>query len=157
MGLWREVRGVEETEAGLLRDVRRQEELESGLARCGVCGGYARIEVFGLFGEGVWVGCDASPECARHIEYHSEGWSMEEAAGEWNRYNSGLYKYLRRMKDWYRARFGRVRKAEREMERAMELEKSAVERKKREVFGVGEVRKPRKWWQKMRRGGGKTV
>lgn len=93
-----------EIEAARERDRQKRLLLERGLVPCGVCGKRAKMVEFGLEGNGVWVGCDRSAECCRYIEIHTEGWSAEEAAAEWNRYNSGMFGVLRKwergLREW---------------------------------------------------------
>ena len=87
-----------EIEAARERERQKRLALEMSAVRCGVCGMMAKIVEFGLEGNGVWVGCDRTEECCRYIEIHTEGWSAEECVAEWNRYNSGMFGWLRKMK-----------------------------------------------------------
>lgn len=113
-------------------------------ARCPVCGKKVRGAIFGRKMRGVWVGCDRSPECARNIELHLEGWSFEEVCDEWDRKNRGLNRMIRKMKMWWENWFGEKRRREKEMRRQrLERErrnreelKEVMMREKRELEGV---------------------
>ena len=135
-GLWTVTRSAEEIAAEREAERKHAEELEAGLARCSVCGEAAKVVEFGLEGNGVWIGCDRSEECSRYIEMHEGGWSIEEAAAEWNRYNTGMYLVARRMKRWMRERFGAERRAERAREKQKRAKEAAERAKRREVFGI---------------------
>ena len=106
------------------------------LAKCPVCGEAAKLVVFGRDGRGVWVGCDRSPECARYIEHHVEGWSIDDATACWNHRNRGLNWVIRKLKMWFRRVFDKNERAEREKKReaAKKRELEKAERMKR--FGV---------------------
>lgn len=145
--LWRETGGEKEHERCEAAERAKFERIERGLAKCMVCGGAAKIVTFGAKGEGVWIGCAETSDCARQIEIHTEGWSIEEAAERWNRYNRGVLGMIRRMKMWWRRNIGAERRARRAEERRMREIKGAREARLREVFGikVGEGRK--RWWK----------
>lgn len=121
--VWRETGGEKEY-------LRRKEEerlnrisIEAGLERCPVCGGRARVAIFGMEKRGVWVGCDASERCMRNIEWHSEGWSMKEVAEEWNRRNRGWRRGVRKLKMWLEREFGAEKRYERKIRREAEKER----------------------------------
>lgn len=122
LGLWENERSVEEVKEEVEAEREREKQIIEGLARCPVCGEKAEAVSFGKFGEGVWVGCNRSAECSRNIEYHEEGWSLEEAAEEWNRRNRGIRLGIRKAKMWWEKRFG---------ERARMLKKVAKESEER--------------------------
>lgn len=125
----------------------RYAQIKAGLARCPVCKGAAEIVCFGLRGKGVWIGCDRTEACSRYIEIHTEGWSVEDTARDWNRRNSGIFKMVRLVKKWFFDRFGKVARAERRM-RAEKSEKEAANMtKRRQVFGIKESGRA-KWWRK---------
>lgn len=106
------------------------------LVRCPVCGGEAKCVQFGIRSEGVWIGCDRSMECSRYIEVHLRGWSIEETARDWNRRNSGVCLAIRRIKGWFRKRFGAMAREERRIKERKELEKREKEAKLKELFSV---------------------
>lgn len=145
--LWTETDGAER----YLREQRRREEefnrLVSGLVKCKVCGGAAKVQRFGRKGEGVWVGCDRTNECSRYIEIHTEGWSLEDTARDWNRRNSGMYGAIRRVKRWWRLHFGKMARAERREKRAKEEEKKAKRLRMMELLGIKMPKKAKKWWK----------
>lgn len=97
---------------------------ELGL-RCSVCGGPVTVREFGREGLGVWVGCLRSRECVRHVLVRVRGWSRAEVVREWRRRNTGVWKYVGRVKRWFRERWGKEVRAERkraEQKRERELE-----------------------------------
>lgn len=150
--VWRETRGTEEIAAEERKERERIARIESGLAKCSVCGGGAKWRVFGLEGHGVWVGCDRSAECSEYIEIQTEGWSLEEVAAEWNRYNSGVFGIIRRMKRWIKKRFGARKRAE-NREKAAKRAKIEEERAKRaQIFGVEREKRAGRWWKIWRKG-----
>ena len=153
-GIWAVTRGVEEIRRERAEEVERYARIMKGLAKCPVCKGEAKAEVFGAEGHGVWVGCDRSAECCRYIEIHTEGWSLEEVAAEWNRYNSRVYRRIRRMKRWIRKHLGADKRAADE-ERAKREAEAEEERAKREkVFGIRRGKR-RSWWRGFWRKGSK--
>lgn len=139
--VWRVTDGAEKV---VQRDQEFQEhlrEVHRGLEKCSVCGSEAKICLFGLFGRGVWVGCDRTEECCRNIEYHDEGWSVDEVAECWNHRNRGLNYVIRKIKRWFRKVF-RVGERERRRKEREEKERAKEEeRKRRERFGIGEPKK----------------
>lgn len=156
--VWTVTRGTEELERERAEENARRELIEKGLRRCPVCKGAAKIVEFGLEGNGVWVGCDRTAECSRNIVLHIEGWSIEEAAAEWNRYNSGIYLLLRKMKMWVERHLGARKRLENQQKREEEKRQRALDEKRREVFGI--KNKPKVWqkvlgWVKGRRETGK--
>lgn len=146
--IWKVTKGTAEIEAEERAKLEQVRKIVDGLARCSVCGGRARVKVFGLEGNGVWVGCIRSPECSRYVELHTEGWSLEECAAEWNWYNTGWRKVLRKCKVWCMRRWGRVARAEKGWAKKVAEEKREVEERRREVFGVDEPKKGG-WWRKI--------
>lgn len=151
-GIWTVTRGAEEIRREMAAEAERYSGLVKGLARCPVCGKEAKAVVFGAEGLGVWIGCDRSEECCRYIEIHTEGWSLEEVAAEWNKYNSGVFRWIRRAKRWLKLHFG----AGKRVEKAEMLKKKAKieeERAKREqMFGVKREKSKRKRWKFWRKG-----
>lgn len=145
--MWKVTRETAEIEAERMAERMRRADIETGLRVCPVCRGPTRIVVFGLEGNGVWVGCDETDECSRYIEIHTEGWSIEEVAAEWNKYNSGIFLVLRRAKMWFRRHFGAEKRREKRENRQKLEEKRAKEDKMREIFGVERGKKPRRWWR----------
>lgn len=105
------------------------------LAKCPVCGGEAEKVVFGVGGKGVWVGCCRTEECSRYVEYHKEGWGMEDAVADWNRRNSGVYGAIRRIKRWFRDNLGEVAAEKKREQREKKEKKEAREREIREMLG----------------------
>lgn len=97
-GIWNEVRGSEELKREREGWDKRIKAIELGLRKCPVCGERVGVKIFGLEGNGVWIGCNKGVECSRYIELHTEGWSVEEVAAEWNRNNSGIRGMIRRAK-----------------------------------------------------------
>lgn len=146
--IWQVTKGSEELEAERAAEEAKLREIECGLAKCPVCGRAARIVEFGLFGTGVWIGCDRTEECSRYIELHTEGWSVEECAAEWNRCNSGVCLVIRRVKKWFRERFGAEKRAEKRKNREEIAKKRAESERRREIFGV-EKPKKRGFWSRM--------
>ncbi len=145
--LWRVTGGEREK---LRRDEERRTELEhlvKGLARCPVCKGPARVVLFGARGGGVWIGCDKTADCARHIEIHTEGWSIEEAAERWNRYNRGIFLCVRKVKNWWRKNIGAEGRRERAEKRVAAEKKRAREARLRELFGIKRSEGEKKWWR----------
>ena len=121
--------------------------LTVGLAKCPVCKGAAKIVTFGLSGNGVWVGCDKTDECSRYIELHTEGWSIEDTAAEWNMRNKGWRKCIRQTKRWFRIHFGSEERAKRRRLRELKAEKAKELAKRRERFGILPPKKARRWWK----------
>lgn len=145
---WAVTRGTEELEAERQTERAARLAIEHGLAKCPVCRGAARIVEFGLFGTGVWIGCDRTEECSRYIELHTEGWSIEECAAEWNKCNSGVCLVIRRVKKWFRERFGAEKRAEKRKIREEIVKNRAESERRREIFGV-EKPKKRGFWSRM--------
>lgn len=150
-GVWRETRGTDEVRRERAAAEARLLGIEAGLAKCTVCGRAAKVETFGREGLGVWVGCDRSAECGRYIEIHTEGWSIEETAREWNRCNRGAFGMIRRAKRWFRERFGAEKRAERKARAKERAEDERERAKRRRMFGMEEARsegKRRRFWRK---------
>lgn len=115
------------------------EEIErhkKGLAKCLVCGSEAEIVVFGLEGNGVWVGCCKTGDCSRFIEYHKSGYSISDAVKDWNRRNSGILGKIRRLKMWFRNNYGEGAAEKKRIKREESEKKMAEERKMEEIFGI---------------------
>ncbi|MBO6031664.1 MAG: hypothetical protein J6Q22_09345 [Prevotella sp.] len=112
------------------------ESLKRGLARCQVCGEEAEIVFFGARGEGVWVGCCQTVECSRYVEYHKEGWSVEDAVRDWNRRNRGVLGLIRRIKRWFRNNLGEVAAEKRRVSKEKKGKKRENKKKMKEIFGV---------------------
>lgn len=134
--IWEETRRAEELKRDRERAEEERERIVRGLRRCPVCKGAARAEEFGLGGRGVWVGCDRTARCSRNIVLKVEGWSLQEVAEEWNRYNSGILLIIRRLKMWYEKRFGHIAREERRMRRAKEAEAKEKELAREKIFGI---------------------
>lgn len=138
--IWREVRSAEEIRAEEEAIRRRMQAAVDGTVRCPECGRYPKAVIFGARGRGVWVGCEASDRCCRHIVWHAEGWSLEECCEEWNRLNSGIWLFLKRVKLFFIDRFGRQARWERrERKRKLAARERSFEERKR-VFGTGKVK-----------------
>lgn len=154
-GIWAVTRETAEIEAKRKREEAARKELEKSLARCSVCKGAGKVVEFGLEGKGVWVGCDRTSECSRYIEIHTEGWSAREVAEEWNRYNSGVYLVIRKIKRWFRLCFGAEKRRERRENKKIFEEKCVEEAKRREIFGIKRLEREGFWhkvlarWQKV--------
>ena len=134
-GLWKVTDGAERVlRKERLRELHLQ-ELIAGLARCPVCKREAKLVVFGRRGKGVWIGCDRTDECARYIEYHSEGWSIDEVAECWNHRNRGLNWLIRKVKMWFRGMFDEKKRAERAEKR--EAEERDLEEKEERLKRFG--------------------
>ena len=115
------------------------EEIAKGLPRCPVCGGEARIVLFGGGEEksGIWIGCDRTHKCVRNIVYHPWGWSIEESVQEWEKYNKGVLGAIRKAKIWFEKRYGVVTKGIKKYEKEVEeKEKAKIEFKKRVFEGI---------------------
>lgn len=134
--VWTETDGAERCLAARAAEELKYRELVRGLKRCSVCGGTAEAKVFGMRGEGVWVGCNRSSRCARYIELHTEGWSLEEAAAEWNRWNGGVVRWVRVAKRWISERIGRAAREERRRQAVREIEERERLRRRAEVLGA---------------------
>lgn len=139
-GAERDIRLLDESEAKI-------REITEGLAKCPVCKRPAKLVRFGFHNRGVWIGCDRTEECSRYIERHSEGWSIEDTAECWNRRNSGMRKAIRMAKRWFRVHFGSEVRAERRRKRELAAKKRAEIARRREVFGIIEPKKAKKWWK----------
>ena len=150
--IWTETRGTEEIAAEIEHERKEREELLEGMARCSVCGGKGKIVEFGLEGNGVWVGCDRSAECSRYIEIHTAGWSVRECGEEGNKYNTGIYLWLRRVKRWFFERFGAENRRKVRENKEILVKNAELDAKRREIFGV-EGRKKSRWWRKIWRKG----
>lgn len=144
-GIWTVTRETAEIEAKQREEEAARRELEEGLAKCPVCGSKAKVVEFGLEGNGVWVGCDRTEECVRYIEIQTEGWSVFEVAGEWNRNNSGVYLLIREIKRWFRLHFGAEKWRKKRKNREIEEGNRKKEAKRREIFGLKQVKREGFW------------
>ena len=151
--IWKETGGEVEYLARVAEEDRRQREILNGLKPCCMCGEEAKAIVFGLEDQGIWIGCDRSEVCRRYIEIHSEGWSLEECAEEWNKYNGGWRKYVRRIKGWVRSKVGMDARYARKIKKEKSRKEAAEREKRREVFGIKEGKKS--WFRKIFRKKGK--
>lgn len=122
-------------------------KLTEGLARCPICKEAAKIVLFGLKEHGVWVGCDRTEECSRYVECHAEGWSIADTVGSWNLRNSGWRKWVRMGKRWCRLKFGAEERAKKRIIREFKAKREAEIAKRREVFGIIQPPKAKKWWK----------
>ena len=145
MKLWEETGGAEKHLQAEMLERMKENQIVGSLVRCPVCGERAKAVVFGYKEEGIWIGCDRSEECARNIEYHKEGWSLEETARDWNRRNSGIRLLIRRMKMLWERMFSRANRAARRISREREAEKRAKEARLAEIFGIERPRGGNKW------------
>lgn len=136
MGIWTETDGAEKHRQRELLEQMKENQILGSLVRCPVCGGKAKAVVFGFQEEGIWVGCDRSEECARNIEFHSEGWSLEETANDWNRRNRGIRLLIRRIKMLFEKVFSRENRAERRIKREREAEERAKIERLAEILGI---------------------
>lgn len=149
-GVWREVRGAEAVRKAEAERRAWKDGLERGLVRCPVCGGAASIRTFGLFGEGVAVGCRGeTAECARNAEVHLCGWSAERVCRDWNRRNGGILGLIRGVKRRIRSMRCFRRREERAWEASEERRKREGERRMGEALGI--VRERRGWREAARR------
>ncbi|MGN0130720.1 MAG: hypothetical protein ACI4CE_07530 [Methanomethylophilus alvi] len=151
-GIWTVTRGAEEIRREVMAEAERFAKMVKGLARCPVCGREAKAVVFGAGGLGVWVGCDRSIECSKYIAIHTEGWSLEEVAAEWNRYNSGVFRSIRRAKRWFHLHFGAEKRVERKEKLKKEAKVGEEKAKREQVFGIKSVSKRGEWWRIWRKG-----
>ena len=133
--LWKETGGEKRYLSQKAKERARRREIEEGLAKCPVCGKGAKVRIFGLGGNGLGVGCDRSVKCSRNIEYHKEGWSLEEVAEDWNRRNRGIRLLIRRIKMWFEWKFGKEAKWEKQKRKEKARIKREIEKKRREIFG----------------------
>jgi len=145
--VWRETGGEQKVLDALERQKELMEDLSDNLAKCPICCGRAKIVIFGREGNGVWVGCDKTGNCMRYIEIHTEGWSIEDTVRDWNWRNSGWRRCIRRAKGWYRVLFGREGRIQKRIKRELEAKKEAELAKRREVFGIIQPKKAKKWWK----------
>ena len=145
--IWRMTGGEERVLSEEEENRQKVERIKEGLARCSICGAEAKLVLFGLGKKGVWIGCDRTGECGRYIEMHSIGWSIEDVARDWNRRNRGLLKLIRTVKRWFHNRTDAVKRNERRMRKENEREKEQLERKRREVFGINEPERAKRWWK----------
>lgn len=109
-----------------------------GMGRCPSCGGELGWKVFGGQKLGVMVGCAGMEkrECARHVLVKVRGWSFDEVCEEWQRRNTGVWKWVGKLKGVWRRRFGVVARNERRMEREKRAREKAAREERERVFGV---------------------
>ena len=141
--VWKETGGEAEALRRMEETEEREEWILSELEPCCICGGEPRAEILGLFGEGVMIGCDRSAECKRNIERHSEGWSLEEVAEDWNKRNSGARKWIRLFKSFFRRRYGKIARMEKREKKEKRKRELADRKRRMEIFGIEEKRKHR--------------
>ena len=152
--LWRETVSVEEFRRRRAEKKAKFDKIVSGLARCPVCGAAAEAGEFGARNYGVWVGCHRSWRCSRNLVWHSEGWSLEEAARVWNFYNGKPIVWLRKAKMWLEGMIWRYGREGREVRKRTKAEEKAREAEMRRIFGLddekknGIWKKMRKYWRK---------
>ena len=149
---WVETGGEVEWAKKYEKALREWNEAVEGLAKCPVCGEAARVRIFGVGGKGVWVGCDRSAECVRNLEFHTEGWSVDEAMHEWNRLNRGVLGAIRRVKGMFRRAFGEGARYERRRKRERRASAAETDAKRRENLGVGKRKRVGlierlRWWR----------
>lgn len=142
--LWRVTDGAEEHQRRMAEEEARENEIVRGLAKCAICGGEAKAVGFGLGHHGLWIGCDRSEGCSRHIEIHLEGWSLEEVAADWNRRNRGWRKWVRKFKHCVWKMFDEGRRYERKVAREKKRAEREEKERMREIFGI---KKSKKGWR----------
>ena len=150
--VWHVTAETDELEREREQERVREERIRRGLAKCPVCGGEARMVIFGVGRNGVWIGCDRSAECSRYIEIHTEGWSLDEVAAEWNKYNSGVFRWLRRAKRRLIKLFGAENRAKKAEILKKEAKKEEERAKREQIFGINRGKKRGRWWGIWRKG-----
>jgi len=145
--LWEETGGEKEYQRLEEERKAKEREIEEGLARCSVCGEKAGIHKFGIDERGIWIGCCRTMDCTRYVEYHSEGWSIEDTARDWNRYNGGLFRVVRIVKRKISKVIGRREREWRRMEREEREKKIQSRNRLRELLGIKEKVVRKKWWK----------
>lgn len=139
----RETKGAEELKREDEERVMRMRRRVDGLSACPECGMPVRGVIWGNGERSVWVGCDRTEKCYRHIVLKGYGWSFDEVCEEWERRNGFMGRMLKRAKLVWSVMFGeerkRVRKA-REIERAREEKRERLEEERKRVFGDFSVR-----------------
>jgi ssDNA-binding Zn-finger/Zn-ribbon topoisomerase 1 len=144
--LWTETDGAARV---LQKEAEKRQQfqcIKAGLAKCPVCRKEAKIVRFGLGGKGIWIGCDRTEDCSRYIEFHAEGWSIEDTARDWNRRNRGWRKVLRRIKRGFYDRFGHLSRAEKRLQKEIKAKKEKNLAKRREIFGIFAPQRKKSWW-----------
>ena len=136
-GIWTETGGEKEHQEYLQRVREKEIETVMGLAKCPVCGGRAEAYKFGIDKNGIWIGCIRSPECARNVEYHTEGWSLYEVASDWNRKNRGFNLIIRKVKGWVRRKVGKGSRIARKIAKDQDKQKKEAQKRREEVFNKG--------------------
>ena len=101
-----------------------------------MCGAKAEVVCFGNPLKGVWVGCCRSVRCAKNIEYHKEGWSVEDAIRAWNKKNRGLAGILRKAKRKIEDMIGKGAREEKEYMEKKENDKMQKREALRKAMGV---------------------
>lgn len=139
-----ELEGVRETRSA--EEVKREEDETrmrmrkrvDGLRRCPVCGGAVKGVIWGYRKKSVWVGCDWTEECYRHIVMKGPGWSFDEVCDEWERRNGKIGLAIKRVKGVWGRVFGgeaKRRKRDRMVEREREEKRRKGEAERKRVFG----------------------
>ena len=134
-GLVKVIRTADEVRADEYQRWARKNLLVSGLKRCPECGGRAKGVIFGAKRRGVWVGCDRTKGCYRHICLHTEGWSFEEVCEEWNRENSWPWSWVKWVKVLCEKRWGKRARWDREREKEKRRKRIEAEMERKRVFG----------------------
>lgn len=134
-GLVKVTRTAEEVKAAERKKWERINALLDGLKDCPECGERPRAIVFGAKRRGLWIGCDRTKECLRHICIHTEGWSLEEVCSEWNRKNRWPWSWVKWIKIVWERRFGKQVRWDRRHQRELEEKKRAAEEERKRVFG----------------------
>ena len=139
----RETKGAEELKREEDERVMRMRRRVDGLRVCPECGMPVRGVIWGNWERRIWVGCDRTEKCYRHIVMKGYGWSFEEVCDEWERRNGFIGRMLKGVKWVWSCLFGeerkRVRKA-REIERVREEKRRKGEEERKRVFGDYGVR-----------------
>ena len=134
-GLVRVIRTVEEVRSEEWERRKKLNRLVDGLRACPECGGRAKGVIFGAKGRGVWIGCDKTKRCARHICIHTEGWSFEEVCEEWNRRNSWPWSWVKWIKVKCERRWGKQARWDKAREKEKERAEEEAERERKRVYG----------------------
>ena len=139
----RETKGAEEMKREDEERVMRMRRRVDGLRVCPECGMPVKGVIWGNGERMIWVGCDRTEKCYRHIVLKGYGWSFDEVCEEWERRNGFVGRVLKRVKWVWSAVFGEERKRRRmagEMEMAREEKRRKMEEERKRVFGDFGVR-----------------
>ena len=139
----RETKGAEELKREEDERVMRMRRRVDGLRVCPECGMPVRGVIWGNGERRIWVGCDRTEKCYRHIVMKGYGWSFEEVCDEWERRNGFIGRMLKWVKWVWSCLFGEERKRERkarEIERVREEKRRKGEEERKRVFGDYGVR-----------------